>query len=516
MIILDDYYRNAVSFYDTNPYFYDKNGIFWFWNSGLHCYEIKDETDLLNFFDRELAFYGATITPKVRLIYLEAFKRVGRRGVPIEAKKKWIQFKGKAYDLKGHFHKVDFKYFFTNPIPWDIGELTDTPTMDKLFKEWVGEEWVNTCYEIIAYCCYRGTPIHRIFCLYGSGCNGKSQFLKVVRKFIGANNIASTELDLLCGNNKSRFESFKIYRKLVCEMGETNFGTISQTSIIKKIASGDLIGFEKKGKDSFDEEVYAKLIIASNSLPSSEDTSTGFFRRWIIIKFLNEFKEGKEIYLTIPDKEYNNLAKKVTDILPKLLETGKFTKEGTIEERKNKYIEVSNPILIFINTFCVIGGDKFISSGKLYTAYIQWLTENKHRRVNRKEFNSALANEGFWIERTSKKNEAGEFKSDNWVVGINLKIDNVNCVSNDVFSTLPPYIGADIETLDNLHNLHDSTTKNSYEIKLVSFFQQFPDAITEHRLKEVDIPEDILYKLLEKLNTKGVIFSPRPYEWKLL
>jgi len=36
--------------------------------------------------------------------------------------------------------------------------------------------------------------------------NGKSQFLKILDKFIGFNNATSTELDLLVNN---RFESFK-------------------------------------------------------------------------------------------------------------------------------------------------------------------------------------------------------------------------------------------------------------------------------------------------------------------
>jgi len=37
-------------------------------------------------------------------------------------------------------------------------------------------------------------------------------------------------------------------------MGETNFNEMSKTSIIKKLTGGDLIGFEYKNKNPFNEK----------------------------------------------------------------------------------------------------------------------------------------------------------------------------------------------------------------------------------------------------------------------
>jgi len=81
------------------------------------------------------------------------------------------------------------------------------------------------------------------------------------------------------------------------------------------LTGGDKIGFEKKNKDPFDDYNYAKMIIASNSLPISQDTSDGFYRRWLIVDFPNEFEEGIDILGTIPEQEYNNLALKITKIV---------------------------------------------------------------------------------------------------------------------------------------------------------------------------------------------------------
>ena len=413
-----NYVANVKSFYTVQPFFYDKQRIFWFWSFDLSCYEQIDDIDLMNALDDALGFEGRTVNQKVKAQYIEAFKRVGRLNKPKDAPKKWVQFKDKAYSLTAKvIHDVTPDYFFTNPIPWELGKKMSTPTMDKLFEEWVGCDYVLTLYEIIAYCCYSDYPMHQIFCLVGSGRNGKRKFQGLIKTFIGQTNMTSTELDLLIDN---RFESFKLFKKLVCILGETNYTKMKKTSLLKKLCGQDLIGFEKKNKDPFDDYNYAKIIINSNSLPSSGDTSEGFYRRWIIIDFPNKFPEGKDILKTIPDQEYSNLARKVCAILPNLLKGGKFTNQGTIEERRDRYIMASNPLPLYIREHCTKGEELFISYGDLYLDYIKFLREKNRRKVSKIEFKEALEEEGVWVERTSKEIN-GNYKSGNWVTGVALK-----------------------------------------------------------------------------------------------
>jgi hypothetical protein len=129
---------------------------------------------LEDFFDLK----GETILSMFKNNYIEAFKRIGKRNKPQEAPKKWIQFKDKAFSLNSkQIYKVESNYFFTNPIPWEIGESPDTPIIDRLFTDWVGEENKQILYEIIAYCCIADYPIQLLFCLVGCGRNGKTTLL---------------------------------------------------------------------------------------------------------------------------------------------------------------------------------------------------------------------------------------------------------------------------------------------------------------------------------------------------
>lgn len=415
---IDNYTENVEAFYQEKPFFYDKNCLFWFWNEAGGRYEMVDDIDLMNSFDDLSGFDGKTVNSKLKAQYIEAFKRVGRKHKPLDAPKNLVQFKNKVFDLKNKtLTDTTPEFFFTNPIPWDIGESSDTPTMDRIITEWVGKENLKFAYEILAYCCYADYPIHRIFCFIGIGRNGKSKFQGLISKFIGRDNNCSTELDLL---SNSRFESFKLYKKLVCSMGETNFGVINNTSILKRLTGQDPIGFEYKNKAPFDDFNYAKIIIASNALPITGDTSDGWWRRWIILDFPNTFEEGKDILDIIPDQEFGNLAKKTIEILPNLLLSGKFTNQGTIEERKQKYILSSNPLSLFIRDFCQTGPFCFVSYNKLYVAYIHYLNSIKKRKVKSREFKAALEDEGFAVEKTTKKvNE--EFVNGLWVESLQLK-----------------------------------------------------------------------------------------------
>lgn len=323
----------AEQFMKDLPYFYDLSGMFWLWDSNKKFWEIHDDVNMLNF------IRGSTgqdvISSKSRTEILNSLKQNGRENIPKDIKPTWIQFQDKIYDVvSGESFEATPDYFVTNPIPYNVSGDPRTPIMDKIFKEWVGEKYVQTLYEILAYSLLPSYPVHRIFCLIGSGMNGKSCFLSLLRKFIGGQNVCSTELDTLLN---SRFEVTRLHKKLICQMGETNFNEMSKTSMLKKLSGGDLIGFEYKNKTPFEEMNYAKILIATNNLPTTADKTIGFYRRWCIIDFPNQFSEEKDILGDIPDEEYEALGVKSVMVLKELLDKRKFHEEGGIEERMARY-----------------------------------------------------------------------------------------------------------------------------------------------------------------------------------
>ena len=368
----------ATQFLSVQPLFYDSSRLWWVWNFELRCWEMCDEVDIMNQISRHSEANTINSTEKNEI--LEALKQESRKIRPLPIEKTWIQFKDKIIDIyTGEQLDAGPKYFTTNPIPWQIGEVEDTPNMDRIFAEWVGEKYVNTLYEILAYCLLCDYPINRIFCFIGSGMNGKSKFLDLLRIFVGKENCCSTELDSLI---TSRFEVARLHRKLICQMGETNFGELSKTSMLKKLCGGDLIGFEYKGKNPFEDKNYAKIIISTNNLPATTDKTVGFYRRWMIIDFPNQFTEKKDILLDIPEQEYEHLALKSCRILRELLQKREFLNEGTIEERMEKYESKSNFIEIFVKNYTKESFNGYITKADFYKKFCEWSKENRHRDMS--------------------------------------------------------------------------------------------------------------------------------------
>lgn len=388
----------AKQIIDLQPLYYDKGRNWWLWNWQKFKWERVDETDILNAIDKQSTMN--TINSKEKNEILEALKQVSRLNEPAKIKPTWIQFKKTIFDIEtGKRFQAMPQWFITNPLPWDLHEedFEATPNMDRIFTEWVGEENVKKLYEILAYCMLPDYPINRIFCFIGAGMNGKSKYLELLRRFIGLDNCCSTELDTLC---TSRFEVTRLHKKLVCQMGETNFNEMSKTSMLKKLSGDDLIGFEYKGKDPFDDKNYAKLLIATNNLPATTDKTIGFYRRWLIVDFPNQFSEAKDILAEIPEEEYKALGLKCCNILKDLLVKRAFDNEGTIEQRMEKYEAKSNFLDKFLKENTTIEFDGYITVADFYKKFTGWCKENKHRELSETSVAQTLKKAG--IEKEKK------------------------------------------------------------------------------------------------------------------
>jgi len=400
----------AEKFHDITPFYYDKAGIWWIWKgdhvapapSGnvvvakkgggqTNYYEQWDEVDILNAIDNSSP--ADVINGKERQEILQALKQVGRRRKPAETKRTWIAFKNVVVDIEtGEKFKPSAEYFFTNPIPHKLGRNAETKNLDKLFKDWVGEEYVKTLYEVIAYCLLKDYPIERIICLLGSGSNGKSCFLKVLRNFLGSENIVSSDLHLL---TKSRFETSKLRGKSACLIGETNLQNLDNTQLIKRMTSGkDPIPIEYKNRGLLDYVNYAKLIMATNNLPETTDKTAGWGRRWLIIDFPNTFEKEVDVLSQIPEEEYENLCLKSITFLIDLLNKRTFHEEGTIKERMEKYEAKSDFLQKFLDDYTKEGVDEWISKNDFRKKFVQWCIEKGHRPLADNTISKKLKEKG--------------------------------------------------------------------------------------------------------------------------
>ena len=407
----------ARQFIKIQPLFFNKSEMWLIWNKDELKWEVTDKTDILNGIKK----IGVnTINSKERTEIINALQQVGREKMPEQLDKYCIQFKDKIINIKTEEEFLSSpKYFSTNPIPWEIGDSEETPIMDNYFKEWVGEDYIKTLYQIIAYASCSNQFMQRMFALVGGGSNGKGTFIKLLRKFIGKDNCASSEMALLSSN---QFETSSIYKKLVCEMGEVSQSDLTNTNQIKKLGGDDEMRYCFKGGTPFTEFSPTTCLINTNSLPHTPDKTVGFYRKWLIIDFPNQFPIKTGIIDSIPDIEFKNLSKKCIRLLKEMYITQSFENEGNYKERMERYEERSNPIAHFVELNCE---EDFVSyiSVKTFGKYINEYLKNKHLRImNPKEIKKKMIEEGFDVRRTTKFNI-----TDTYILNLKIKdLDGIN------------------------------------------------------------------------------------------
>lgn len=389
---------------------FDEIETFWIWNPTLFCYERTDEVLLFNRIDAEIMDLSQEkrVTVRMKQTLLEYLRREGRknRGEPLGWE--WVQ----TFDTLTNFvtdetKPATKKYFLTNPIPRTTPKKATTPPprIDKLFKEWVAPENVQMLYEIIAFCMTKRYFLHRIFCLVGAGSNGKSKYLEILRNIIGKQNVTTTTIESLTTN---RFEIAKTYQKLAIVLGENDFGILKQVELLNRLSSdADLIGYEFKGKDPFDAVNYAKVIIATNSPPISQAQTFGFYRRWQMIDFPNQFAENPKLLADLTENDYDALTSYCLGLLPGIYERGGFTNETPVEKRQYEYERRANPVLRFLEEQCYREPEQDMPFWKFRDSVNIWLARNSKRRLSEEHLKAMLSSAGFVSAVQHTKKEDG-------------------------------------------------------------------------------------------------------------
>ena len=402
-------------FWEQQPFYYDSSKMFWLWNKEDKKWALSDEEDFLNSIQETLGV--ETIDSKTRTELISGFKQIGRKHEPKLTPKSWIQFKDKIYDLENDKEfKATSEYFIKNPIPWKVGESEETPTIDKLFEEWVGVDYLKALNQLSAYSITPDRFMQRIIALVGGGNNGKGTYMKFLQKFLGKENCVSSELKIL---SESQFETAILYGKLLVTFGEVSYDDLKNTNIIKQIAGEDDLRYCFKGKTPFSDMNSALGICLTNSLPITPDKTMGFYRKWMIIDFPKQFSGIKQDLIgIIPEKEFENFSLKCIRLLKELYQNPKFEKEGDFQERMNRYEERSNPVMKFVDKSCEESVGELTPIREFTNACNNFLRQKHLRVMTAIQIGRLLRNEGFIVG--SRK--IGE---DSAVVITNLKVKDI-------------------------------------------------------------------------------------------
>ena len=272
--------------------------------------------------------------------------------------------------------------FFTAKIPVDYNPDAKCPAVEKFLTQ-VSPGNEKTLTEMLGYCLLREYPLQHYFILEGGGMNGKTTLTLLIDKFLGMDNISTVAMQDL----GDRFRKATLYGKLANISDDLSAKALEDSGPIKELTGNGYTTAENKFSAPFNFRNYAKIIFTCNQIPRVYDDSDANYRRIVIISFPNKFStEVKEdspatgVYKANPRlikdltdaKELSGLLNKALDGLRTIRERYTFTSVETMEKRKLRHIELSDPVQFFALKFIYANPNYAITKRDLYQAYVNY------------------------------------------------------------------------------------------------------------------------------------------------
>ncbi len=299
-------------------------------------------------------------------------------------------------------------YLFINSIPTIYNISSKCPKIDKFFKD-IYPQNPELLYEICTFVLLKHNRHEKAVILVGTGRNGKSVYLSLTTSLIGVENVSSKSLQNL---SEDKFATSGLFGKMANISSDIPSKKIADSSSFKGLVSGkDLIDAQFKGENSFKFVSNAKLLFSCNQLPSTNDQSDGFLRKWCILQFNQTFsgeKDNKFLLEEITDEDelsglFNECIKRFDKVNIKGLD---YTED--IEAVREMYNDLSDPLQSFLDEKTNYDGMSGIPFMEFYDKFTEFLTKRKSNPVTSNMLGRMLNNKKIkrHTSRTIKDNIA--------------------------------------------------------------------------------------------------------------
>lgn len=236
-------------------------------------------------------------------------------------------------------------------------------------------EVINLFEEMLGAVLLKHNRYQKAFLFYGSGSNGKSTILDLIKAFLGPRNYSAIALEKVT----DRFNTAELENKLANIGDDVDNVTLKDTGTLKKLFSGNAIMVERKGERPYTIEPYATHIYSANAIPRSFDKSEGFYRRWLLIPFNARF--------SVDDEDYDPMiGDKITEPTAlsyllnigirgaqRLIKRGRFTEPQCVVDALESYKADNSTVLSWIDDK-EYNEDYFLITPRdvLYSEFVDW------------------------------------------------------------------------------------------------------------------------------------------------
>jgi P4 family phage/plasmid primase-like protien len=364
----------------------------------------------------ECAKIKADVTTRV---VTETIQMIGRTtGVDrteIDANKLIINCNNGLLNLRtGEFKEHNPEYLSVIQIPIAYNKKAKCPKIIHFLYDILQDPSdVPLVLEYFSYCLFRDAWLQKDLMVVGEEDNGKSVLLKLLRSFLGTENVGSKTLHQLTSN---RFATADLYGKLANIFADISAKKLEDIEMFKGLGGIDRISAERKCQDPFDYDPTFKLVFSANVPPKpSEEMNDPFFRRWLLVQTqlrTRDYFTGTKIVrdrnlikkLTT-EEELSGLLNLVIVSAKRLFEKSQFCKNPSTEAIRELYERLADPVKQWIDERCELSKDVEGDKDSLHANYIEFCYKHNYRRLATNALGRALAHYGIHDAYRGQKGE---------------------------------------------------------------------------------------------------------------
>ena len=239
---------------------------------------------------------------------------------------------------------------------------------------------------------------------HGVGSNGKSVFLNILRKLLGALAIQAAP-DLLMADKQRRHptEQADLFGKRIIVCQETGEGRRFNETLVKQLTGGDGIRARRMHEDFWEFNPTHKLWLSTNHKPEIKGTDHAIWRRIRLIPFNVKFTDDGE------PRKNPDMEAQLTAELPGILawavagcldwQRHGLQQPQAVKDATAGYQAEMDVLAAWISECCISGKKYEAKAADLYASYSRWCEQSGEHPENQRKWGMRLTERGFIRER---------------------------------------------------------------------------------------------------------------------
>lgn len=282
-----------------------------------------------------------------------------------------------------------------------LGQVWTRPVSDRADPDDAAQK--IQCLAQFIGACLTGTAHigQRAIMLVGAGGNGKSVLCDAVREIFPHESVCSVPpQDLRTPERVSRLASARL--NVVSDIPQRG---LTDTGLMKQVISGDVTDARKLYQDSFSFRPTCGHLFSANAIPATNDYSTGFQRRWIILDFPNSFL-GSGVRRTTPElleifrRERPGIVRWALEGVQSLMAFREYVIPESSATAVRRWRMSNDQVACFMEEMLDVEGESWgPNTREIYREYEKWARESGHAPMAQRTLSERLAQLGVQYRR---------------------------------------------------------------------------------------------------------------------